>query len=466
VSQALVLLVVGLITLPASDPSARALLERAIDLMGGRAALSGVERVRLEMITQWQGPSWDPRDYASTVASYERHEDERDYRSGSWRNTRHMPMPNGEWRTLTDLVSDSVAVRDVGRGWAPLNVAYVDERDELFRYTPDRLLLALAESPQLRLRGDTMIGGEAHARLDGVLDTQPVTLLMRRATGLPAVLLFTASHPNDFGLVPWGTMDVEVRYTAWAPVTPAITLPRQWEIRRVGRSYKRLTVQRMEVNPTLPADHFAIGDSLRREFVRSARRPMHDLPLDSVRTHEQRIVEFRTPGYPTGAVRIGGQWLLLESGHAELSTTRALAWLATNGEGPIGGALLGLIRAGNGGAVELRRRGVPLYVAQGSVPILRKVLANHGVAVTGYRIVDTPQRHRLGYEEIFLVPVHLANTSGAAMLWVPSLRWLYVTEAVTPLDMRLAVEKARALGWRPAFVGSGRTVWEAAPAVR
>ena len=53
---------------------------------------------------------------------------------------------------------------------------------------------------------------------------------------------FRADAPNDFGLVEWGMMDVETWYSAWRKQPGGLVYPFQWDVRRVGRPYKRMTV--------------------------------------------------------------------------------------------------------------------------------------------------------------------------------------------------------------------------------
>ena len=110
------------------DPRAAAIVDQSISHMGGPEALRALGRVRLELMTQWQRTSFDPRPYAD-LPSYERHTEQRNYAIGAWRNLRRFPVGD-IWREITDVVRDSVAIRQASGTWAPLNVAYVDERHE------------------------------------------------------------------------------------------------------------------------------------------------------------------------------------------------------------------------------------------------------------------------------------------------------------------------------------------------
>lgn len=445
----------------AQESAARDVVDLALERMGGADALGAIRRARFDLITQWQMTGFRDGPY-DDAPSYELDVDVRDYSIGGWRNTRKFAF-NGTWRTITDVVRDSVAERDFGQGVQPLNVAYVDERDELFLLTPDRLMLALRDAPDLRLAGDTTLGGLPHRTLRATLDGVPVTVLVRRADGLPAVLRFHAAAPNDFGLVPWGAMDVEVWYSNWTTYEPGISLPRQWDVRRVGRPYKRITLTGAAFDPVFEADSFAVDDAVRAAFHATAERPMHDLPLDSARVLDGRFADFRTFGTPAGAVRLGDRWVLLETGQAPLSLERALDWMEGNAEGPVALALVGAVWPTNGGAPVAARRGLPMLVGPGAEPYVRHVLANHGVAPR-LDVLDSPRTLTIGGETLSVERIDLPNAPGSIVAWAPSLRWVWAPDASTPLDLSLVRERARERGWDARWIGNRRNLrMDAAP---
>jgi hypothetical protein len=384
-----------------AQSAAAAVLDTALARMGGAQAARDVKRVRLEMMTQWQRTVFDERPYADQPV-YESHSELRDYEAKSWRNTRH--FANGRTTIeLVDVVADSVAARRSPGGpggvaspasvppgtWVPLNIAYVDERRELFAMAPERVLLAARGAPDLRALPDTTIAGAAHARVSATIDGKATTLLLRRSTGFLTAARFRADAPNDFGLVEWGTMDVETWYSAWRKQPGGLVYPFQWDVRRVGRPYKRMTVVGATFNPPASPDSFVVSDSVRAAYFATAVRPMHDVQLDSARLVEGRFVTFATPGAPGGAVKVGSEWVLLEAGQAPLSAERAAAWLAKSDAGSrLAAALVTVPAAGSGGVAWLSPRHVPIHVAGGAMPFVDAMLRGHGVPVTGVTAVS------------------------------------------------------------------------------
>lgn len=441
----------GRAAVDASDaPPATELLEAAIERMGGLEALRGIERVRFDMITQWSRLNYAGGPY-DDGPSYELHTDVRDYSIGAWRNTRDFP---GQGRGVVDLVRGDVAVRDFGQGFQPLSIAYVDERRELFAYTPDRLVLGLHDASDLAALPDTTIAGEPHARVRGTVDGIDMTLHLRRSDALPAMVRFRAAHPNDFGLVPWGTMEIEVWYSGWRTLGNGVSLPTQWAIERIGQLYKRLTVTGAALNPEFEADSFAVSDELAAAYRETATRPMHDLPLDSARV-EGDFASFGAFGSPAGAVRVGDGWLLLETGQARLSVDRATSWLEQNAPGRLLGAVVTVLR-GNGGAAALVERGTPVLTGPGFAPHLEIVLRNHGVSTGAPETVREERWIVDGADSVLVAPLDLPDNPGGALVYSPRHSWIYASPAVRPLDFAILRDLVERRGWDVEWIGNSR----------
>jgi len=433
---------------PQTEPTAATLVARAIDLMGGQT-LRDVERVRLDMMTQWQRTGY--RDVPWTDRpSFEPHVDVRDYTIPAWRNTRDFGV-----RTITNVVRDSVATTDLGEGPQPLSVAYVDERDELFTYTPDRLLLLLDEASDLASAADTVIGGEQHVlvRATGPI-VGPLSVAFHAGTGLPTVLTFQSAHPNDFGLVPFGTMRVDVWYSNWRTFGD-ISIPTQWDVLRAGAPYKRMTVWSASFDPEFAADSFAVSPHLRTAYLES-RGPMHDRAIDSITAIEPGLTQVSGFGFPAGAVEIGGDWVLVEAGHAPLNLDRARRALAAHGVRSFGAALVAAARPGNGGISSLVADGLPVYTSAAAEPFLLANLLGAGVAFEGVTTVRDPTWVELDGGRLRLEPIDLPDLPGSVVAYSPRHQWLYAPDAVTPLDLRIVLDHAETRGWTVTYLGSAR----------
>ncbi|GMV04920.1 MAG: hypothetical protein AMXMBFR53_12000 [Gemmatimonadota bacterium] len=441
---------------------AAALLDEGLRHMGGRERLAGITRVRFDMMTMWQRTSFDDVPYPDGP-SYEHHLDVRDYTLPAWRNTRELGFSAGA-RTLVNVVRDSVAVTDLGQGFRPLSVAYVDERRELFAYTPDRLMLWAREAADLAAAGDTAVAGVPHARVRATVNGIPMTLYLRASDGLPSFVAFRRGHPNDFGLVPWGDMAVEVWYSRWRTFPDGVSLPTQWDVRRAGAPYKRMTVLGAAFNPDFAADSFAVGPEERAAYLASpAVLPMHDLALDSARVLEGAWTETRTFGSAAGAILLGDRWLLLEAGQAPLSTERALEWLERTTGKPVAAAVVGSTRGLHGGITALMDRGVPVTVGPAVGRLAPAALDGYGRRGARLDVVEAGRWIALAGDSVRVEPLDLPDVRGALVVWWPARRWLYVADALTPLDLELALEHADGRGWAVERVGTARGLVQPRP---
>lgn len=432
-----------------SDAAAVALVDRALHRMGGEARLRSVTGLRMEVMTQWQRLHFGSHPFAD-APSFERHVDLRDYSADRWRNTRNF-LPSG---SSVDIVDDSIASRQSSRPdgttiASALNVAYVDERRELFAFAPERTLLLAKTAGGLRMLGDTVIDGILHRRVSGRAEGYPATWFLRQTDGLLAMVRFVADERNDFGLAPWGPMEVEFWYSNWVLIPPGILLPRQRDVRRVGRPYKRMTALSMIANPATPPDSFAISDSLRQQYAATARAPMWDVSIESSGISPEGFVSLPPATGFLGAVRIGGVWVMLEAGQLSDVARRASEWLESQGA-RVGAVLVSSTTSGSGGIRWFAGRGIPLYIAAGFEPFARRLLGTRspGAPVT---VVRSERWVRVGSDSLWLARVEVPDANGALVAYSATQKWLYAPllvgrPAMQPeLDTVLARLRAKGL---------------------
>lgn len=446
-----------------------AAIDTAIQRMGGLEVVQGVQRVRFEHLTLWHRQSLEQRPFADAVSSYERVSDLRDYTVPAWRNTRRPVSAAPSAMEIVDLVRDSVAARFMPTGpsappaWGPLNITYVDERRELFTFAPERLLLAARRAPDLRGLPDTTIGYGTYVRLAATIDRYPTTLFLRRADGFLAMARYRADHPNDFGLAPFGAMEVETWYGQWRPFpssgagTPPITYPTEWSIARLGVPYKRITVLNARFDAPVAPDSFAVADDLRLKYLSGpAVRPMWDTPLDSGRIIDTDFAVLGPPGFSPGAVRVGGRWILLEGSSVPQRSAAEDAWLRTRGPHGLAALLItlpGPTRGNIGWFVDQR---LPVYLGAGAERGAAIVLSNW--KVRGKVLPVTRGRWlRSGSDSLWVEPFDVPGADRGLVAWVPSLKWVYHALALDPVVRARILSLARERGWAVERLGHGRT---------
>jgi hypothetical protein len=452
-----------------------AALDTAIARMGGQETLARIERVRFETMTLWQRMTFDERP-SDLISTYELHSDLRNYALVAWRNTRRF-LSGPQMQEMTDIVQKDAGIRrfppkpdGTASTWSPINVAYIDERKEVFAFAPERLLLAGHAASDLRALSDTTIAGQPHARLSATIDGFPTTIFLRRSDGFLAMARYRAGQPNDFGLAPWGEMETEMWYSRWTkfPVvgTPGVAYPTQFDVRRVGRMYKRLVVLSANFDAEAPADSFAISDSLRTAFASGpSNKPMWELPMDSAKLLEPRLARLGNPGQTQVAVKLGKSWLFLEGASVPQRSETDVQWLESADPGStVAGLLVTGPNTGRGGAAWFIQKRLPVYVTAGAASAMSATLDNWKQPRSAAKVVSKPQWLRIGGDSVWVEPIDLPDYPGALVAYVPSLRWAYSGPAATPLYFDMVVARIRERGWAVDRIGSIRSLIQPIPA--
>ncbi len=445
---------------PATEP-VDALLRRSAARLGGDSVLAATTTLRLDVMTQWlrtsmaQSPTLD-------FPSYEHNVELRDYARLAWRNTRQFGLGGPE---TVDVVVDTVAARLMSRAqgadrtWGPLNLAYVDERRELFAFAPERLIPALRRAANLRALPDTTIDGATHARLAATIDGWPAVVFLRRSDALPTLVRFRADETNDFGLAPWGEHEVEFWYSAWTALPGGLVVPRQRDVYRVGRPYKRMTILRAVANAEAPADSFPITPALAARYLAEERRPMWQVTDDTLtRRIEDHFVAFAPWFGAMGAVQIGGGWVAMETAQSPGAVDLLGAALGRIVPGArLEAGIATLTRTSNGGVPWFTGRHLPAFIAPGAAAMVRAMPGG----LAGTTVIDRPRWVRLGSDSLWLEPVSVPDMPGTIVVYSPTLRWLYAPFVGSPTHATELGEIIAGLerrGWKVERLGGPRGI--------
>ncbi|MEO7997344.1 MAG: hypothetical protein ABI852_07860, partial [Gemmatimonadaceae bacterium] len=273
-----------------------------------------------------------------------------------------------------------------------------------------------------------------------------------------AMAQFDAAQPRDFGLAGWGAMRVEIQYSQWQRLRDVpINIPLQLNIYRVGKPYKRITILSALANATFAADSLTMSDSLRRAFLSLNNRAMFDLPVDSARVVNANFASFVTPGTPSGAIRIGGQWLMLEAGTAPISMERSVAFLnRSDAASPIAGALI-TQPSPQAGMVWLVQNGKSAWVTSGAKPYADATMRGWKRSERAREVMNGSWL-RVGSDSVRVESIDLPDYPGTAVIYSPTLRWAYSALAVSPLITERILALAKLRGWNVERLASARDI--------
>jgi len=449
---------------PSAD-SVLALVRAAADHLGGLAALSGIRTVRLEYVTHWYRPSFAPTvSGIANAGSLEFNVDTRDYSRPAWRQLRGgrptaTPAPG-----ITNLVVDSVAIAITPRGELPLNATYLAERDEVFLQAPERLLPlldSLARHGGTLTRRDTVIADVPLIGLGATFGARETTLWLDRSAFVVGIRV-RAAQPLDFGLAAYGVMNVDAWFSQWRGAN-GVMFPGHIRIRRAGEPYKELFVQAIAVNPTVPADSFAVSDSARAGFAASGARAMFDVPIPPARPDTLGIVTFGPPQVMQGAVRLRDGWLFVGAGADSLVMRRAV-----EATGAVRGAVIvpSTTAAAAGGAPAAERLGLDVLVPAGTMGLVRAIYRQQGLPMRRVVGIDEGAWQVIAGDSVWVEPVAVPDVPGATLIWVPRLHWAYLSVGAGVMQTRAALALLERRGFQAAHLGTVRAMSRPAMEVR
>lgn len=170
---------------------------------------------------------------------------------------------------------------------------------------------------------------------------------------------------------------------------------------------------------------------------------------------EPRLALFPASGAPTGAVRMGQEWVLLELGEGPLNAGRASRWLRSRA--PDTRVTAGLVThpgAAGGGAAWLASEHRNAYVAPAAVRSVQASTRDN--AQSDAYVVGVYQGRwlRISGDSLWAEPIDLADAPGSLLVYVPSLRWVYSFAMTSPADRELILRRVQERGWLVSRIGS------------
>jgi hypothetical protein len=188
---------------------------------------------------------------------------------------------------------------------------------------------------------------------------------------------------------------------------------------------------------------------------------MWDAPLDSAKLVENDFATFPPFLGVLGAVRVGGQWVLLESGQRDGAASKLNEWFARNTpESPLAAAVITNLGPSNGGAKWFVAQKKPVYAAPGAAPMLRKVVG--AAASPRITVVEASRWVKVGSDSLWLERVDTPDGHGAMIVYAPTLKWIYGVNVVgrpaAKTEQDAIITRLRARGFAVEWMATQRAI--------
>jgi hypothetical protein len=434
--------------------TARDWVREAIAAMGGENALRGVHGLHMVGVHQVSGVPYSPH-LTEPRMTYDFVDEWRDVDHGriSRRVTAYAPnFRDGlRYRVIADPGGHTAITETERFGTFPADSAAVDEYATELALAPERVLMNAMTASDLEARRDTMIAGQ-HYHMVGFRHGR-TAVFIHATTHLP-LAVETRIAVDDPDWTVWGDIVSRTTFSSWSRAHEGVHLPRTRTTTRNGIPYEAWSLTTMDLVESVPADSFAIPDSLRQ-------RGLHQPPLalDTAHVIADGVV-FIPAIWNVLLVRQTDGVVVIEPPHSPRYSRLVIAEAARRFPGaPIKAVIASdFMWSHYAGIREYIARGAQVYTPDANVADLRRILAapHHLVpdslarAPRPPRITGVASRLTIGTgpNRIELLPAIEPGTDyGEHMLvaYLPERRLFYASDLLpTP-------------AFEPNFVGQGTT---------
>jgi len=431
---------------PRTD-SARAVVMRAVDALGGEAALRNISTLQIDAVGHDYFIDQSERPEGPWVTRYVQTSEKRDVAGGRSRletQQRFLQVPEWAGAGVATIVDADAAAMVRGDRSGPAGRQAFDEGRERIELAPERLLLAALAAPDLATAPDVTVHGVRQRVVTFGWRGRRVRLLIDSGDFVPTAL--EIAEQDSFGI--WGTVKRTTYYSLWTLLPGGVRYPLQFDREWNGVTRSSTTIMKIAVNQALDDKDFTIPAEAKAAFEKlptATRFSM--LKLDP----EKQRVEIE----PGKIVQYGGNWnvafvqqpdgiVVIEAPVGSHYSVQVLDEAAKRYPGVKVKAVVTTSDAWPhmGGVREYVARGIPVYALDLNQPILERLL-KADYAAHPDALAKAPKTARFtwvsgktaigtGDTRMELYPIRGENGERMMMAYFPASKVLYTSDEIQP----------------------------------
>jgi hypothetical protein len=428
---------------PARPESPRALVTRAIDAVGGEAALKGVTSLQIEAIGHEYFIDQSERPEGPHILRYLQTSEKRDVAGGRSRietQQRFMQVPDWAGAGVATIVDGDAAAIARGDRVVPSGRQAFDDGRERIELAPERILLTALAAPDLTAAPDVRVHGIAQRVVTFGWRGKRARLLLDSGDFVPTAL--ETSADDTMGI--WGAVKQTTYYSLWTLIPGGVRYPLQIDRDWNGVNKSSATIMKIDVNQPLDDKTFAIPDDIKKAFAAAPATGFGTLRLD---TEKQRV------DIAAGVAQYGGNWnvgvvqqpdglLIIEAPIGSKYSVQVLDEIAKRYPGARVKAVVTTSDAWPhlGGVREYVARGIPVYALDLNQPILLRLLkADYSAKPDTFAKAPKPARFTwvsgktvigTGDTRMELYPMRGENGERMLAAYFPALKLLYASDEI------------------------------------
>lgn len=426
-------------------PSAADLMHTALAAMGGEDKIRGLRTVHFEASLIRNLLEQSERPEGPYILENDQVEEWRDLTHESWKNTTKLHVAMQPEFAMSATVSGGAATRSFNGPAVPGSGEQLQLADEALSLSPERVLITALSSPDLRRLPDLTLQSVPHHAVQFTWHSSPVRIYLNADTHLPTSVEWDSAYPFGVFWSIWGDVTTRIYYSLWW-LQNGIHYPLQADVVRNGLPDHTITIAKIDFNPLIPADTFAISDEARQAFLPRATKTIDD----------------RTPGKDTvevapGIVFIAGAWnttlvrqddglVVLEAPMSSGYSAKVVEMAQAKFPGlPIKAVITTSDSWPHiGGVREYVARGVPVYVLDRTVPLIERFVRAPRMRYPD-SLAKAPRKAELkpvsaktvigtGPNRLEIYPLHGETSERQMMVYFPEHKLLYGSDPFQELD--------------------------------
>jgi len=426
---------------PRTD-SARAVVMRAVDALGGEAALRNISTLQIDAVGHDYFIDQSERPEGPWVTRYVQTSEKRDVAGGRSRletQQRFLQVPEWAGAGVATIVDADAAAMVRGDRSGPAGRQAFDEGRERIELAPERLLLAALAAPDLATAPDVTVHGVRQRVVTFGWRGRRVRLLIDSGDFVPTAL--EIAEQDSFGI--WGTVKRTTYYSLWTLLPGGVRYPLQFDREWNGVSNGSTSIMKIAVNPPIDAAPFTIPDEARKAFAAAPPSGIPTLKLDPAKRVE----------VAPGIVQYAGNWnvafvrqpdgvVVIEAPVGSHYSAQVLDEAAKQYPGVKVKALITTSDAWPhlGGVREYVARGIPVFALDLNRPILERLLkADYSAKPDALAASPKPPTFTWvsgkttigsGETRLELYPIRGENGERMLMAYFPALKVLYTSDEI------------------------------------
>ena len=373
----------------ASSPSLSAWLSEAEEAMGGAARLRGLVAVETSGVSVWNHREQSERPAGPWLTSFTDFTDVRSFGANAVRRTsRTRGFSTNDWVDSAEWTPPSTVVVSSGVGVSLPNGTVMppgtlpDLAALPAELVPERVIASARQAADLHAEPDEVVDGYPHHVVSFSSHGARVRVILNVPSLLPKAVEITRTHEDSMFLAPWGDVTQRVTFGMWTREPDGLRYPRVWEFSTDGQPDGSTYLTRVRPNPQIADADFELPAEVRQQLI-AARPRIADLPLGPAGATGRPIRELAP-----GIVKVPGRFDVIEVDQddgivvieAPLSSdysAKALADVRQRfGSKPVKAVVTTSDAWPHiGGIREYVARGIPAYVLDLNVPIVRRLLS-------------------------------------------------------------------------------------------